>query len=206
MISHHHDANIIYTIGHSSHRIERFVELLNLHGISAVADVRSSPYSRFNPQFNRKSLDNVLGDNSIRYVFLGDELGARSKDPYCYDNGLINYTKLAATALFKNGLDRLQEGMMTYKVVIMCAEKEPLNCHRTILIARALETRGITISHILEDGSLEPHASTLLRLRQQLQIPNHDLFKNDSDLFDEAYSIQSQRIAYVDHSVTTHSS
>jgi len=189
---------MIFTIGHSTHRIERFVELLHKHGITALADVRSSPYSRFNPQFNRESLKKTLRENGINYVFLGEELGARTKDRCCYDNGRVDYRKLAATELFKSGLDRLETGTSTYKIAMMCAEKEPLDCHRTILVARELEDRSVPVAHILEDGSVEPHSAAISRLKHQLQIPEHDMFKGDQELVEEAYSIQSQRIAYVD--------
>jgi uncharacterized protein (DUF488 family) len=188
---------MIFTIGHSTHRIERFVALLQKQGITALADVRSSPYSRFNPQFNREALKKSLHDSGISYVFLGEELGARTKDRCCYDNDRVNYRKLAATPLFKSGLDRLEVGTSTYKIAMMCAEKEPLDCHRTILVARELESRGIPVAHILEDGSVESHSAAISRLKHQLQIPEHDMFKGDQELLEEAYTIQSQKIAYV---------
>jgi len=188
---------MIFTIGHSTHRIERFVALLRKQGITALADVRSSPYSRFNPQFNREALKKTLHDSGISYVFLGEELGARTKDRCCYDNDRVNYRKLAATPLFKSGLDRLEVGALTYKIAMMCAEKEPLDCHRTILVARELESRGIPVAHILDDGSVELHGAAISRLKHQLQIPEHDMFKGDQELLEEAYTIQSQKIAYV---------
>src|ERR1700730_12916411 len=106
------EASMIYTIGHSKHPIERFVALLQQHGIDALADVRSTPYSRFNPQFNREKLQASLAAAGIRYVFLGEELGARSKDASCYDEeGRVSYAKLAQTAPFRAGIERLLTGM-----------------------------------------------------------------------------------------------
>jgi uncharacterized protein (DUF488 family) len=189
---------MIFTIGHSTHRIEHFVALLEKHDITALADVRSSPFSRFNPQFNRERIKNTLRESGISYVFLGEELGARSKDPCCYDHGRVNFKKLAATPLFKDGLDRVIAGASKFKIAMMCAEKEPLDCHRTILVARELESRDIPVTHILADGSLEPHSAALTRLKHQLQIPEHDMFRTDQELVEEAYAIQSERIAYVD--------
>ena len=123
---------MIHTIGHSNHPIERFVGLLLPHGITAVADVRSTPYSRFNPQFRREKLQASLADASIQYVFLGEELGARSSDPACYDaSGRVSYAKLAQTPLFRKGIERLKGGMTQFRISIMCAEREPLDCHRT---------------------------------------------------------------------------
>jgi uncharacterized protein (DUF488 family) len=87
----------VLTIGHSTHPIETFLGLLHQHGVTAVADVRSAPYSRFNPQFNKDALEHDLKEHGIRYVFLGRELGARSDDPSCYDKGRVQYGRLART-------------------------------------------------------------------------------------------------------------
>ncbi len=118
--------SIIFTIGHSTHSAEVFLALLRQHGVEAVADVRSSPFSRFNPQFNREPLEQFLKANGIWYVFLGKELGARSEDRSCYLDGRVQYGRLAQTALFQSGLDRVQQGAARYRVALMCAEKEPL--------------------------------------------------------------------------------
>ncbi len=189
---------MIYTIGHSKHKIERFVALLRQHAIDVVADVRSTPYSRFNPQFNREKLQAALADCGIRYVFLGDELGARTKDTACYDEaGRVSYAKLAATPSFRHGLDRLLAGMREHRIAIMCAEREPLECHRTILVARELEKVGAPITHILQDGSLEPHQEAMKRLATELQLVGTDLFRTPAELIEEAYETQGARIAYV---------
>src|SRR5260370_33546316 len=104
--------SMIYTIGHSIRPIERFLCLLQPHGITAVADVRSTPYSRFNPQFRREKLRAALADVGIQYVFLGEKLGARSQDPACYDGeGRVSYARLARTELFRKGMARGREGM-----------------------------------------------------------------------------------------------
>ena len=132
----------VFTIGHSTHPQERFVSLLCQHGITALCDVRSTPYSRVNPQFNREGLRESLRACGITYVFLGKELGARSADPTCYEYGKVKYDRLAVTDLFRQGLDRVREGTRTYRVALMCAEKEPLECHRTILVARHLVDRS----------------------------------------------------------------
>ena len=189
--------NVIYPVGHSTHRIEWFIHLLKTHAITALADVRSTPYSRFNPQYNKESLKKSLLDNDIQYVFLGEELGARSNDPNVYENGRVSYQKLASTHLFQSGLDRLQEGLSTYTIALMCAEKEPLDCHRTILVASELERRGLAVTHILEDGSSELNTHAAGRLSKQLQLPEPDLFRNQADLVDEAYEAQARKIAYV---------
>jgi uncharacterized protein (DUF488 family) len=187
----------IHTIGHSNHPIDRFLDLLGIHQITVLADVRSMPYSRRNPQFNREALKKSLAERGIRYVFLGEELGARSKDPACYSEGRVVYARLAETDLFQQGLHRLEEGAKEYRVAMACAEKDPLDCHRTILVTRQLVADGFNVAHILETGALEPHEATMARLRQRLGIPESDMFHSGAQLDDTAYDLQEQRVAYV---------
>ena len=186
----------VYTIGHSNHPVEHFLHLLGQHGIEAVADVRSSPYSRFNPQYNRENLQGSLQAAGIRYVFLGRELGARSEDPSCYRDNQVQYDRLARTGLFRSGIRRVLEGADQYRIALMCAEKEPLQCHRTILVTRELEKQGMAIRHILADGSLEPHADAMERLIRELGLGSDDLFTTDEERWDLAYAKQAQRIAW----------
>jgi len=171
------------------------MELLKLHNITAVGDVRSKPYSRMNPQFNREGLKKRLGNSGVSYVFLGRELGARSEDSSCYEDGRVQYGRLAATDLFRRGLDRVQEGMKSYRLALMCAEKEPLECHRAVLVGRHLSTLGIPVQHILADGGLESQADLVDRLRRQLDLPEYDLFRSSDDVLSDAYRIQESRIA-----------
>src|ERR1035437_1825005 len=97
----------VLTIGHSTHSLAAFVGLLRQHSVTALADVRSTPFSRFNPQFNKETLEHSLKSHGIKYVFLGRELGARSDDPSCYENGRVQYARLARTELFRSGLERV---------------------------------------------------------------------------------------------------
>ncbi len=154
----------VLTIGHSTHSMDAFIELLQRHGVTAVADVRAAPYSRFNPQFNRESLAGSLVARGITYVFLGSELGGRSDDPSCYENGRISYARLGGTPSFQNGLDRVAQGATSQRIALMCAEKEPLECHRGLLVAPALEARGVSVAHVRPEGGLEPHADAMRRL------------------------------------------
>ena len=186
----------IYTIGHSNGTTERLLGLLTQHGITAVADVRSRPYSRFNPQFNREEIADFLKKSSIEYVFLGAELGARSDDPGCYRNGRAQYSLMAKTPLFESGIRRLLTGTEKFRVAIMCAEKDPLVCHRTILISRYLYEQGIEVRHILEDGALEDHASLLLRLLALHGIQENHLFHTREELVTQAYEMQAEEIEF----------
>ena len=188
----------ILTVGHSTHALEDFVSFLEQHGVDAVADVRSVPYSRWQPQFNREDLMEDLKARGIVYVFLGKELGARSDDPQCYENGRVQYRSLAETPLFQSGIERIRDGSRHRRIALMCAEKDPLDCHRTILVARELVASGMDVTHILEDGSLEPHDETIKRLSEQLRLPAQDLFLTTDELEDRAYAEQERRIAYVD--------
>ena len=154
----------VLTIGHSTHTMDAFVELLQRHGVTAVADVRAAPYSRFNPQFNRESLAGSLVARRMAYVFLGSELGGRSDDPSCYENGRISYARLGGTPSFQDGLDRVAQGATSHRIALMCAEKEPLECHRGLLVAPALEVRGVSVAHIGPEGGLERHADAMCRL------------------------------------------
>jgi uncharacterized protein (DUF488 family) len=189
---------MIYTIGHSNHPIEHFVTLLQQHGIQALADVRSNPYSRFNPQFNREKLQaSLAAAGGIRYVFLGEELGARAKDPSCYDEeGRVSYAKLAKTSLFRKGIERLQTGLQQHRIAIMCAERNPLECHRTILVSRELEKVGIPITHILHDGALESNRQAMRRLASELKLSAADLFRSPDELIEDAYDTQARRMGY----------
>lgn len=187
----------LYTIGHSNHQIERFIDLLKMHAITAICDVRSQPYSRHNPQFNREVLQPQLKENNIAYVFLGSELGARSNDMSCYGNGKVQFNCLSQTSAFKEGIKRVKAGMDSHRVALICAEKDPLMCHRTILICRYLRNEGVLIKHILADGSIETNAELEERLMKQLKIPQDDLFMDHEQLVNRAYDMQSDKIAYV---------
>ncbi len=188
--------DIVYTIGHSNHSTERFIGLLAEHGITAVADVRSHPHSRFHPQFNRDHLRADLKAAGLAYVFLGRELGARSEDETCYLDGRVQYDLLARTPLFQEGISRLVNGAGIHRIALMCAEKDPLTCHRAILVCRYLATHAVGATHILEDGRAETHEAALSRLLAELGWNERDLFRSRDELIDEAYDQRGKQIAY----------
>lgn len=188
--------DFVYTIGHSNHPIDRFIELLATHNVTAVADVRSHPYSRFNPQFNRERVRADLRTAGMACAFLGRELGARSEDSSCYVNGKVQYDLLVRTPLFQEGLSRLVQGIDSYRIALMCAEKDPLICHRAVLVCRHLATHGIGAQHILEDGRIESHEAALSRLLAELGLDENDLFRTREKVILEAYDQRGQQIAY----------
>lgn len=199
----------IFTIGHSNHSIEKFISLLQKYGITAVADVRSHPYSRYLPHFNQSPLQTALSKAGISYVFLGRELGARPEDLSCYDlEGKALYEKIAATSLFATGIQRLIEGAEKYHIALMCAEKDPITCHRTILVCKNLRQYNVHINHILPEGILESQSELEERLLAKFNKSNNQpiqlsLFEappqatgSEIDL-DIAYQRQGDEIAYV---------
>jgi uncharacterized protein (DUF488 family) len=192
----------IFTIGHSTHSLAAFVALLQAHGVSMLGDVRSAPFSRFNPQFNKTDLETGLKRHGIGYMFLGRELGARSNDPSCYENGRVRYERLARTDAFRQGIERVMCALQEHRLALMCAEKEPLDCHRTLLVARALEAEGLSIAHILGDGRLETHGDAMERLLDVTGLPHEDLFCSHQELIAQALARQEERIAYVDEALT----
>ena len=173
---------------------------------TAIADVRSAPFSRFNPQFNKDALERSLKAAGIKYVFLGRELGARSDDPSCYENGRVQYGRLAQTALFRSGIERVIRGTQGQSIALMCAEKEPLECHRTLLVARALDAHGIAVAHILSDGRLEAHQDVIERLLDLTGVPHDDLFRSRQELIAQALARQEIRVAYVDENLAAEAS
>jgi uncharacterized protein (DUF488 family) len=185
----------LYTIGHSTHPIEDFIGLLRKHGIAVICDVRSSPYSQYNPQFNREDLIPELKSAGIGYVFLGRELGPRSEDPACYEDGRVSYRRLAETAPFREGLNRLRQGMKRYRVSLLCAEKDPLTCHRTILICRELRAEA-DIRHILADGGIETQPELETRLLHLHKLDQMELFESRSDQLERAFDARAKKIAY----------
>jgi uncharacterized protein (DUF488 family) len=188
----------IFTIGHSTHSIDRFIDMLDQHGVDTVGDVRSAPYSRFNPQFSKDAFNRSLRERGKKYVFLGKELGARSDDPACYKDGRVQYEVLAKTDLFQSGIQRLKQGLEKGHVIaLVCAEKDPLDCHRTLLVSRELVNQGVKVEHILANGSIETNDQATERLVRQFKLHQNDLFMSDGDVTQKALDKQEERIAYV---------
>lgn len=188
----------IYTIGYAMHDLGSFIDCLQRHGIAGIADIRSLPYSRFHAQFDREKLNAALEHAGIAYLYLGRELGARSRDWSCYANDQLQYHLLAQTEVFRAGLDVVIKQNNTHRLALMAAETEPLNCHRAILVARELLRLGHDVQHILADGSVESHEHALSRLINQLVLRNADteLFRDSNTLEEWAYARQAERLAY----------
>jgi uncharacterized protein (DUF488 family) len=184
----------LLTIGHSNLAAERFVALLTGAGVTAVADVRSVPFSRWCPWFSGKALAERLAGERIAYMALGDALGGRPRDPMLYCEGVADYEAMAARPEFAAGLARLIDATSCQRVCLLCAEREPLDCHRCLLVGRALCERGLTLGHIRPDGSNEPHAATEERLIA-LAGGEADLFRGSADRLAHAYRRRAHAVA-----------
>lgn len=154
----------VYTIGHSSHEFRTFRDLLARHAIELVADVRSVPYSRRFPHFAERALAAALDRAGIGYLWLGDALGGRQESVAAIDDPAARYDRIAEGAAFRAGLDRVLNEAGPRRLALMCAEREPMQCHRALLVSRHLAARGAAVRHIRADGTQEPHADFEARL------------------------------------------
>lgn len=151
-------AKLLFTIGHSNHDEQQFLDLLKQHQIDVLADVRSQPYSKYASHFNSDQIKVAIAGAGIDYVFLGKELGGRPADDEFYDDeGRVRYDQVALSRLFLDGIQRLEKGLEKYRVAMMCSEENPAECHRHLLVGRVLVERGIEPVHIRGDGRLESH-------------------------------------------------
>ena len=205
----------LFTIGHSNLSEEDFIDHLKRHNITALGDVRSHPYSRYLPHFCRDYLKFLLKKNNIQYVFLGEQLGARPSDHGCYVEGKAVYEKIANTVTFQQGLERVAIGAEKHRIALMCAEKDPIACHRAILICQYLRDFDLDIHHILSNGDLESHFQLEDRLlesldllpKPQVQLSIFDEVNNEinalintprEELVTKAYKQQGNKVAYIE--------
>jgi uncharacterized protein (DUF488 family) len=190
-------AHSILTIGHSKHRIERFTALLAEASVTAVADVRSAPVSRFSPHFNQSALAASLAERNVAYVFLGEELGGRPQQQDMFTSGVADYEKMAARESFRAGLQRLVTGAEQHLIAVMCAEADPLDCHRCLLVARALAGAGIDVGHILASGEIISHAQAEERLLHLENLTEAGLLlRSRGERLAEAYRSRGRKVAY----------
>jgi uncharacterized protein (DUF488 family) len=171
-----------------------FVDLFSKHAVELVCDVRSTPFSRFDPQFNRGVIEGRLRQRGIQYLFLGYALGARPKDPNVIVDGKVSYERLAHAGYFLRGLSHVCDLAQKQVLALMCCEKDPIDCHRTILVARRLVEAGRSVQHIRDTGEVESHEQAMARLVERLGI-KPTLFCPNLDVISTAYQVQENRIA-----------
>ena len=147
---------VVYTIGHSIHSLEKLISLLSANRIDVSVDIRSEPYSRKVPHFNKDNLEKEIKKAGLKYLFLGKELGGRPTKRQFYDQeGFVLYSKIADSPDFKSGLERVLNGIEKFRVALMCSEENPANCHRRLLVGRVLASGGVEVFHIRADGSIQ---------------------------------------------------
>lgn len=147
---------VIYTVGHSNIQVSEFIGLIKVFKIEVVVDVRSKPYSKHAAQFNKNEIHQSLSANNISYLYLGNLVGGKPQEREFYDNeGYVKYDRLAASPSFQTGIARLMKGIDLYRIVLMCSEEDPTNCHRRLLIGRVLNEQGIEVLHIRKEGIVQ---------------------------------------------------
>ena len=187
----------ILTIGHSRHSWERFTTLLAGAGVETIADIRTAPRSRFSPQFNKDAMAAALAARGVEYIFLGRELGGKPQSQALYTDGVADYEKMVASPEFRLGLDRLMEAAARRSVAAMCSEADPLECHRCLLVGRALAAKGVDVRHILASGKVVTHAEVEDRLLSLENLAEADLLANSrEERLAEAYRARSRKFAY----------
>lgn len=183
----------IFSIGHSVLPIDGFTGLLKDAQINSIVDVRSSPFSRYHPHFNRDNLRSHLARNHISYTFLGSELGGRPADPTLYNGNTADYEMMARTDNFASGIGQVVEASKTQTVALMCTEKNPMDCHRCLLVARQLAAEGLEAVHILSDGRQETQVDIENRLMEGVEA---DLLETSEETLARAYRKRSMKIAF----------
>ncbi|HVS34501.1 MAG TPA: DUF488 domain-containing protein [Gemmataceae bacterium] len=182
----------LYSIGHSNQELPQLVALLLKAEVTAVADVRSSPYSRRLPQFNREALELELKGNGIAYIFLGDLLGGRPCDRELYDaDGRVDYERVRKTVAFRHGLERLLGGLDDHRIAMLCSEDDPLDCHRGLMISPAAKQQGVSSLHLRKDGSAE----TMEAMERRLLDETGGTARRDGPLFAALWTEEDDRAA-----------
>lgn len=193
---------LVFTIGHSTHSIEEFINLLNNYEIDCVIDVRSMPFSKHNPQFNKESLIKDLKNQDIFYAHFGKEFGARHTSPMLLDeNDQVDFYKVRETGEFKSGIKRLEDAIdQGYKTALMCSEANPLDCHRFSMISYQLVREGFEVIHILPDSTMVTNEELENKMIEKFfeKIPQSTLFEyvTPEQQREAAYKIVMKRVAY----------
>lgn len=191
-------ANVL-TIGHSTLALGSFLNLLKKAGVTAIADVRSSPFSRRSPHFSRDDLRASLKEIGIKYVFLGKELGGRPRAQNLYCDGVADYEKMALEPAFLKGIDRVVDGSKKHTIALMCSEHNPLDCHRCLLVGRALADRKTSLGHILSNGNIATQhdiEEKLLALVGAEEKDMRDMFASREELLSVAYQSRAKAVGY----------
>ena len=202
------DSPVIYTVGHSTHHVDYFLELLREYSVNCVIDVRSVAASSYNPQYNEEPIKNFLKNNKITYLHFAEEFGARRTDPDLLgEKGKVDFEKVRNAWSFQNGLKMVWQGIKKGDVMaIMCSESEPLDCHRFSMVSVGLEDDGFEVKHILKNKSIKTNEELKNELLNKFKkkLPQIDLFHPNITTEDQlkvAYQLENQEIGFAPNSI-----
>ncbi len=196
------EEKLIYTIGHSNHPIDYFLELLNYKSITCIVDVRSIPASSYNPQYNKENLRNFLKNHNVFYMHFGEEFGAKHTEAELLDSfGKVDFDKVRKTQKFLDGVNRLNNGLdKGYNISLMCSEADPFDCHRFSMVSYYLVRNGFNVDHILKDKTVISNNDLEKRLLKKYdkKIPKTSLFETYSEIdqLNLAYRLRNMDVAY----------
>ena len=188
----------VHTIGHSDIDREKLMDRLEQNGVELVADLRSTPYSRHAPQFNREELACALGQRGIGYIHMGEDLGGRPTEDRLYDEqGRASYRLMALEPKFQEGVRQLAQTAMERRLALLCTEPDPLRCHRALLAAPALEEAGVPVVHITGDGKGVSHKELMGRLTASWGLPGlEEQGMTEWQMMERAVESQARRVAH----------
>lgn len=195
--------SVIYTVGHSNHSIDYFLDLLQSFAINCVVDVRSVAASSYNPQFNKEPLSHFLRKNDIGYIHFANGFGARHKEPELLDReGRVDFEKVQQTEAFKSSVEKLRIGIDEgYVMALMCSEAEPFDCHRFAMVSAVLVKEGFEVLHILKDKTVKLNSELeeqLLR-KYEKKIPRPNLYEPNVSRDDQiaaGYRLRNKDIGF----------
>ncbi len=152
----------IYTVGYGERSLDAFIEVLRAYDVGYLIDIRSAPYSRYKPEFSKRTLEDALRRHGIRYVFMGRTLGGRPTDPECYSGEKVDYEKVKRKDFYQEGIERIRNAFKQQQcIVLMCSEGKPEHCHRSKLIGETLTELEIPVRHIDEKGELKSQTEVI---------------------------------------------
>lgn len=195
----------IFTIGHSNHSIEDFTAFLRKHGINCVVDVRSNPRSKYLPHFDKTALKDKLGEGKIQYIHFGEEFGARRSEAELYDvEDIVDFRKVRSSPKFKQGIERLREGIgKNFTIALMCAEADPLDCHRFAMVSYQLAREDFCVKHILKDGEIKTNDDLENELvdayranYKETPLLQNVMQNSDENDLEEAYLLKNKEIGF----------
>ena len=196
---------MLYTIGHTNHSHDEFLELLRKYEITYLLDVRSTPFSQFTSQFNKDIISRFLEANGVKYFHMGKYFGARPEDKSLYtEENYLDFEKMRSSDLFRRGMNNVIQGLEEGKnIALMCTEKDPFDCHRAIMVARGFELQGIDANHILPDGTIQSQKELNERLlekyysdRNQISFISNISELSEEELLIDAYRKRNREIGY----------